>query len=117
MREAIRDKGRLEHIHNAIMTIVDYVQDKTKAQIFSDVMVYHGIVKYIEIIGEASYMLTKDFRQNHSDTPWEIITKMRHVLVHDYYQISQEEVWNVILYDLPLLKTQIEQYLQEFDEK
>ena len=42
---------------------------------------------------------------------------MRHVLVHDYYQIDEEGIWNVITEDLPILKTQIEQYLSEMEKQ
>ena len=48
----------------------------------------------------------------HPDTPWAIIEKMRHVLVHDYYQIDFDILWDVIKKDLPVLKVQIESYLQ-----
>ncbi|MDE7101966.1 MAG: DUF86 domain-containing protein, partial [Bacteroidales bacterium] len=43
--------------------------------------------------------------------PWRHIIKMRHVLVHGYYQVEASEIWEVISNDLPLLKTQIQQYL------
>ena len=51
-------------------------------------LIYYGIVKNIEIVGEAAYKLTSVFRRQHPDTPWDVIMKMRHVLVHDYYQIE-----------------------------
>lgn len=42
-----------------------------------------------------------------------IIEKMRHILVHDYYQINKDILWSVITEDLPALKAQIQQYLDE----
>ena len=47
-------------------------------------LIFYGFTKYVEIIGEAVYMLTKDFREVHLDVNWRQIEKMRHVLVHGY---------------------------------
>ena len=74
---------------------------------------YFAIVKNIEIIGEASYMLSPEFKESHPDTDWQVIIAMRHFLVHGYYQVDPEEVWNVIEQDLLPLKTQILSYLNE----
>ena len=68
-----------------------------------------------EIIGEASYMLSLDFQEAHPDTNWKVIVAMRHFLVHGYYQVDPEEVWNVIEQDLLPLKEQVEKYLAEME--
>ena len=47
------------------------------------------------------------------DTNWKVIVAMRHFLVHGYYQVDPEEVWNVIEQDLQPLKEQVEKYLAE----
>ena len=72
-------------------------------------------MKSIEIIGEAAYKLTRSFCREHAETPWEFIAKMRHVLVHDYYQIDPDAVWKVIQEDLPQLREQVGRYLSETD--
>lgn len=87
MRELVRDRERLEHIVEAITNILDFADGKTKEELETNKLIYYGIVKIIEIVGEAAYKLTNAFRRQHSDTPWNVIMKMRHVLVHDYYQI------------------------------
>ena len=80
-----------------------------------DKLRYYGIVKNIEIIGEATYKLTRAFCNQHPETPWEFIAKMRHVLVHDYYQIEPREVWKVIRDDLQPLREQVTRYLKDVD--
>ena len=79
----------------------------------ADKLRYYGIVKNIEIIGEATYKLTRAFCNQHPETPWEFIAKMRHVLVHDYYQIEPREVWKVIRDDLQPLREQVAGYLAD----
>lgn len=69
MRERIRDKSRLEHILQAIERIRRYTKGKTFDDFIADDMMYYAIVKNIEIIGEASNMLTEEFRNAHPDTP------------------------------------------------
>ncbi|MCM1041476.1 MAG: DUF86 domain-containing protein [Bacteroides sp.] len=113
MREPLKDNGRLEHILAAIHRLEQYANGKTLADIEHNDMMYYAVVKNIEIIGEAAYMLSKEFTDSHTDTPWRSIVKMRHVLVHGYYQVEAAEIWAVIENDLPLLKTQIERYLTE----
>ena len=117
MREPIRDRDRLEHIVEAIDCILEFSNYETKEELEADKLKYFGIVKNIEIIGEAAYKLTRAFCNQHSETPWEFIAKMRHVLVHDYYQIDVNEVWNVICDDLPPLREQVARYIAEVDWK
>lgn len=62
MRERIRDKSRLEHILQAIERIRRYTKGKTFDDFIADDMMYYAVVKNIEIIGEASNMLTEEFR-------------------------------------------------------
>ena len=113
MRENVRDRDRLEHIVEAITNILEFADGKTKEELEADKLRYYGIVKNIEIIGEAAYKLTHAFCREHPETPWEFIMKMRHVLVHDYYQISSKEVWNVIKEDLKPLREQVTSYLAD----
>lgn len=115
MRELVRDRDRLEHIVEAIDRILGFATGRTKEELEADNLKYYGIVKNIEIIGEATYKLTRAFCRQHPETPWEFIAKMRHVLVHDYYQIDSEQVWNVIQEDLHPLRNQIAGYLADVD--
>jgi uncharacterized protein with HEPN domain len=115
MREPIRDKERLEHIVEAIDNIFSFAKGKTVEDLDNEKILFYAVVKNIEIIGEAAFRLTKEFRQQHSETPWSSIVVMRHVLVHDYYQIKSKEVYKVINEDLQPLHDQIVRYLSNTD--
>jgi uncharacterized protein with HEPN domain len=117
MRERIRDKERLIHILTAIDNLIDGSKRYTVEQAEIDSIIFYGFVKQVEIIGEATYKLTKEFREAHPDTEWEVIEGMRHVLVHGYYMITPHKVWRVINNDLPLLRPQIERYIKEEEAK
>lgn len=117
MREAIRDKGRLEHILSSINIILDNKGRFSFEQIKGDPIIFFGFVKQVEIIGEAVYMLTKEFRASHDEVEWDVIEGMRHILVHGYYQIKPEQLWETIEKDIPELKPSIEKYLAELSSE
>ena len=118
MREPIRDKGRLEHMAAAIDRVLEFMADRSFDDLPKDKIEYYGIVKNIEIVGEAAYKLSSQFKEAHPSTPWSVIEKMRHVLVHDYYRIDENEVKYVIEDDLLPLREQITHYISntEWDE-
>jgi uncharacterized protein with HEPN domain len=108
MREKIRDKGRLEHILNAITNAIEFTKDVTYENFLNNKILFFAVVKNIEIIGEASYKLSKELKIANTLIDWEAIIGLRHVLVHGYYHISEERVWKIIQKDLLPLKEQIQ---------
>lgn len=113
MREPLRDKSRLEHILQAIVRLQTHAGTLPKEELERDVLRYYGIVKNIEIIGEAARMLTDDFKVKHPDTNWREIAGMRNFLVHEYFQVNSDVIWEVIHQDIVMLKAHVEQYLKE----
>ena len=113
MRERKRDKGRLldiiEYSNNVTLFIEGYTYDKFMA----DKRTYYSVMKNVEIIGEAAFMLTKAFKETHPGTPWNVVQGMRHVLVHDYATIDARELYNTAVNDMQPLRKQIEAYLAE----
>ena len=113
MREASKDIIRLEHIVQAIERIKRYTLGKRFDDLVKDDMMYYAVVKNIEIIGEAANLLTNEFKSEHPDTQWKLITGMRNYIVHEYFQVDNTVIWDVIQNDLPNLETQIKDYLQD----
>ncbi|MBO4751412.1 MAG: DUF86 domain-containing protein [Bacteroidales bacterium] len=113
MREQSRDIERLRHIVGSITHIEDFLRGKTLEQMKADVMCYHAVVYNIMVIGEAANLLTKEFRESHSEIPWRQIIDMRNVLVHGYYNTSPLFVWETYTNDLPILKQQVEKYITD----
>ena len=113
MRERKRDKGRLldiiEYSSNVTMLIEGYTYDKFMV----DKRTYYSVMKNVEVVGEAAFMLTKAFKEAHPATPWNVVQGMRHVLVHDYATIDAKELYNTAINDMEPLRKQIEAYLEE----
>ena len=96
MREPIRDRLRLIHIIEACDRITDYFPDGVIPDLDDKRMDYFGLVKNLEIIGEAAYKLTHEFVDTHPATDWRSIIGMRHLMVHGYYQINPRIVKEII---------------------
>jgi uncharacterized protein with HEPN domain len=108
MREVIRDTGRLEHILESIDFALEFTQNVTFEEYKANNMMRFAVAKNLEIIGEASYKLTEEFRKNHPEIEWRTIIGLRHVLVHGYYQLKDNIVWEIIQNDLQPLKEKIQ---------
>ncbi len=113
MREQVRNKNRLEHMLEYIEKAQEAAEGYSFDHFCNDPIRFAAISYYTMIIGEAAYMLTKDFKEAHPATPWRQIEGMRHHIVHGYFQVRKDMLWNVITIDLIPLKEQIKQYLNE----
>ena len=101
----------IEYSNNVTMLIEGYSFEKLVA----DKRTYYSVMKNVEVVGEAAYMLTNTFKKAHPATPWKFVQGMRHVLVHDYVTIDDRELYNTAVNDIPVLQKQVERYLAETD--
>ena len=115
MIEQLKDKSRLEHILAAIDIILEKSNGLTYEGLVTDKIVFGGIVYYTMVIGEAAYHLSKAFKEKYNETDWVQITRMRHNLVHGYYQVDPDVVWFVLQDDLLPLREQVTRYIVETD--
>ena len=115
MRERIRDKGRLEDIRHYSEIAESIVKGMSYDDFVKDVKSYYAVMKTVEIVGEAAYMLTKEFKEAHSETPWDIIQGMRHILVHGYASVNASTLYETTVNNIPELRKQVEKYLEETD--
>ena len=115
MREEVRNIERLRDIKERIGYVMNFLGGKNFEEMKADVMCYHAVVYNIMIIGEAANLLTKEFREQHTEVPWRDIVDMRNVLVHGYFTTSALFIWETYTKDLPVLLEQVEQYIKELE--
>ena len=113
MREEVRDVERLRHMLEAIDVLITYKNKHSFEEATADPITYFGLVKHVEIIGEAVYKLTKEFRTSHTEINWSDVERMRHVLVHGYYKLRPEQLWETIINDIPSMKPIITRLMKE----
>ena len=69
----------------------------------ADELMQHGIMRLIQILGEAARKVSPDFRQAHPEIPWQGIIGMRNRMVHEYFRIIPAKVWDVVRDEIPVL--------------
>lgn len=94
------------------MQIIEGVEQDDFAR---NILVYYATMKNVEIVGEAAYMLTKEFKALHPETPWRQIEGMRHVLVHGYSQVAPQILYVTAKHSIPELLVQVERMLTDTD--
>lgn len=105
------DPERLADILEAIDRIEKYASMGREYYLANE-LVQGWMFYHIQMIGEAASNLSKDIRRRHSHVPWADIIAMRNVIVHQYFGVDLEEVWDTIVIDLPLLKSEIQEMLR-----
>ena len=117
MREPINYTTRLLHILEAIDNINEFKQNVDFESFCNNKILKYAIFYNVAVIGEAAYKLSKDFIDNHNEIPWRDIINMRHVIIHGYYTIDDEILWETIIYDIPHLKLAIKNIYSSITDK
>ena len=108
-------RERLQDILEAIGHIDRYAARGREA-FEADELIQSWFVRHLQIIGEAARALPEEIRAKMPDIPWSQVIGMRHILVHDYFGIDTEVVWDAVQRDLPSLKEKITSLLRQLDE-
>ena len=106
------DRERLLDIQEAIERIEKYTVRGREA-FERDELIQTWVLHHLQIIGEAVRALSTELTQKHSEVAWSKIVGMRNILVHNYFSIDAGIVWAVLENDLPVLKQQITELLDE----
>ncbi len=102
----------LKDILTCIAKIERYLQGLNFEKFQNDELITDAVVRNVEIIGEASNNLTRDFRSKTSNIEWRKIINTRNRIIHGYATVDLEIIWNITQNDLPKLKTEIEKTLE-----
>jgi len=98
------DEVRLLHMLDAAREIVRAVKGKSRADLDNDRVWAFGLIKALEIIGEAAARVPEDARERIPQVPWDDIVAMRNRLVHVYFDVDMDQVWSTCSQDMyPLI--------------
>lgn len=104
-------KVYLEDILQAIQRILEYTAEIDFVYFKKDNKTFDAVVKNLEVIGEAAKQIPQTIRSKNADIEWAKITGMRDILVHEYFGIDIEIVWDIVRNKLPSLREQIQKLL------
>ena len=103
------DRVPLRHMVDAMREAVSFADGRVREDLNEDRQLTLALVKDLEIIGEAAAQVSEATRQQLDDIPWSQIIAMRNRLVHAYFDINLDIVWQTVQKDLPPLITRLEQ--------
>jgi uncharacterized protein with HEPN domain len=101
------DNLLLEDILEAIDSILEYTSDISIERFLADKKTKDAVVRNFEIIGEAANKLSKGIKESNQHIDWAGLIGFRNVIVHDYFGIDYDVVWNIKTDNLPKLKNDI----------
>ena len=113
MRSDLSDKARLQHILEAINEIECYVAGIGFGEFAKDSKTRFATIKQLEIIGEAVNHLTSSLLEQFNEIDWRAVKSFRNVMIHEYFSVNVETVWNTVFEDLPSLKSTIEKMIKK----
>ena len=105
------DIVRLRHMLDAAREAISFAKGKSRKDLDNNRMLVLSLVKDIEIIGEAASKVSPDARAETPNIPWQDIIAMRNRLIHAYYDVDLDIVWDTVSNELPALALELNKIL------
>lgn len=107
------DREFLSDILEAIRRIKAYTSETTYEAFLQDTKTQDAVIRNLEIIGEAVKNLSEEIRQRYSAVPWKSMAGVRDRLIHHYFGVNVDVVWEIVRVELGAVASQVEQILNE----
>jgi uncharacterized protein with HEPN domain len=101
------DRVRLHHMVEAGESAVQFVAGRQRGDLDTDRLLLFALVRAIEVLGEAASQISEETRATHANIPWRAIIGMRNRLIHAYFAINTEIVWQTVTQEIPALLPQL----------
>jgi uncharacterized protein with HEPN domain len=98
---------------DAISRIEEYTKGVKYEDFMSNNLVQAGVMSEIQIIGEATKRLSEEIRKKYPDIPWKKMAGMRDKLIHDYFDVDIDAVWDTVEKDIPSLQNEIKNLIEK----
>ena len=108
---------RLRHILDAIADVQAYTEGRSYEDYLADDMRRHAVERCLEIVSEASRHVPRAAKARHPEIAWRGVADFGNVLRHDYPNVKDRRVWEIVIHDLAPLKVAVERMLKEVEPK
>ena len=98
----------VEDMLEALRKIDSYTAGMDHSAFLQDEKTVDAVVRNLEVLGEAARQIPDEFAAGHPNVPWRKITGLRNRIVHDYFGLDLEIIWQIVRNDLPPLKAALE---------
>lgn len=106
----------LEDISKRIEKIGSFIDGMTYDDFVKDDKTVSACIREIEVIGEATKQIPKEITDKFEELPWSLMAKMRDKLIHWYFEVDEEIIWNVAVDKLPSIKKQIDKIIAQSEK-
>ena len=110
-----KDLIRLRHMLDSTQAILGFLKGKQRSDLDTDRLLLSGITRELEILGEAAGKVSLPTQHLFPDIPWRQLVGMRNRLIHAYFDVNHEIVWNTIKNDLPKFYKQLEKAISQME--
>ncbi len=114
--KAKRDKLFLNDILECCQKIEKFLEGKTKEDFLATEILQDALARNVEIIGEAAKNLSEEICQANPQLPWRDIMRMRDKIVHHYFRVNLNVIWQTVTEDVPHLKIEVQKILTNYDD-
>ncbi len=104
---------RVQDILNSISEIESFISGMILADFSKNRMAQHAVVRCLEIIGEAAGHVPIELQNKYSEIPWRKLKDLRNLLIHQYFGVDEEIIWDALQKDLPPLKPKLQKILEK----
>jgi uncharacterized protein with HEPN domain len=116
----MKEQDILDYVNDILVSIQDveeFTAGITFEEFLNDRKTTKAVIRSLEVLGEASKKISDDFKDQYPQIPWKRMTGMRDKLIHEYFGVDLEIVWNVAKEELPPIKPYFIQLVKEIENK
>lgn len=109
-----RDYIRFQHMLDAAVAATSHLQNKNREDLDHNRLLLNGVVRELEILGEAASQVTPLIRQQFPNLPWREMIGLRNRLIHAYFDVNNQAIWLVVKESLPPLISQLQHIISHW---
>jgi len=111
------DSVYLHHIIDAFALIEHYMDNASHEEFLRNRLLQDGVIRQLEVMGEAARNISEDLRNEHPQIPWRQMIGLRNRMIHAYFNVDLQIIWEIVKGDIPDLKQKMKQLLDAISEE